>query len=217
MSITHKNFLRKQYTQNSNKNHNVTIRAKTTKRRTTMATYDVTITNGQGSQSMKNGTYDVTAVSAPGYDLTTLSPTTFTATGEGATGTFTLSASGTLTINVNETGAQGGTPITSGSIIMTNQDGTEQYGQAVTISSSGDAIFSNVPFISTGFPLYFKQLSTDENHNIYEGIISVSMTTETQTAYVQNTTLTSQTFSLSDANYSGLKVNSASLNFVSQN
>ncbi|MBO4539167.1 MAG: hypothetical protein J5781_02740, partial [Clostridia bacterium] len=61
-----------------------------------MATYQVTITNGAGSESMKAGAYAVTAVSAPGYDLTSLSPATFTATAEAGSQAFTLAAEGTL-------------------------------------------------------------------------------------------------------------------------
>ena len=168
-----------------------------------MANYDVTITNGTGSQNMKAGTYTVSATEATGYDLTTLSPTTYTATTSEGSGTFTLSANGTLTFIVNETGAEGGTPITSGSIIMTDSTGTTEYGTAVTINSSGEAVFENVPYgtQSEPFVLYFKQLTSDDTHNIYNGVISVSMTGQTQTEYVQNTTIATQTFTLTDANY----------------
>ena len=180
-----------------------------------MANYNVTITNGQGSQAMKAGSYAVTAIQAQGYDLTSLAPTSYTATQSEGTGTFTLSASGTLTFVVNESGASGGTPVTSGSIVMTDQAGTTQYGSPVTISATGEAIFSNVPYgtSSSPFILYFKQLSSDENHNIYEGVITVQMESETQTGYVQNTPIATQNITLTDANYSGLSIPSATLNF----
>ncbi len=167
-----------------------------------MATYNVTITNGSGSQAMQNGAYDVSATAA-GYDVSTLSPTTFTATQEGATQAFTLSANGTLTFNVNETGAAGGTPITSGSLVMTDATGTTEYGQPVAIGADGNAVFNNVPYGSTTepFQLYFKQLATDENHNIFEGVISVEMTAQTQTEYIQNTAAATQNFTLTDENY----------------
>ncbi len=167
-----------------------------------MANYNVTITNGSGSQAMQKGTYDVTA-EAQGYDVSTLSPKTFTATEAESTQAFTLSANGTLTFNVNETGAAGGTPITSGSLVMTDAMGATEYGQPVTIDASGNAVFENVPYGTTTepFQLYFKQLSTDENHNIFEGVISVSMTAQTQTEYVQNSPNALQTFSLTDENY----------------
>ncbi len=179
-----------------------------------MANYNVTITNGTGSQAMQKGTYNVTAT-ANGYDTSTLSPTTFTASESPASQSFTLTANGTLTFNVNETGTAGGTPITSGSIIMTDSTGTIEYGQAVNISATGDAVFANVPYGTTGdpFQLYFKQLATDDNHNIFEGVISVAMTSQTQTEYIQNTAIATQTFSLNDATY-GLPID-GTLNFTS--
>ncbi len=167
-----------------------------------MANYTVTITNGTGSQAMQRGTYDVTAT-ADGYDVSTLTPTTFTATDAAQTQAFTLTANGTLTLNVNETGAAGGTPITSGTLVMTDSTGTEEYGQPVTIDASGNAVFENVPYGTTTepFQLYFKQLTTADGYNVFEGVIPVSMTAQTQTEYVQNTAAAEQTFTLQDANY----------------
>ena len=180
-----------------------------------MATYQVTITNGAGSESMKAGAYAVTAVSAPGYDLTSLSPSTFTATAEASSQAFTLAAEGTLTFIVNETGAAGGTPITGGAIVMTDSAGTVEYGSPVTIDSNGNAVFDNVPYGDGTSPitLYFKQLTSDASHNVHTGVITVSMTAQTQTEYLQNTAIALQSFTLTDANYSGLPVDSASLSF----
>ena len=180
-----------------------------------MANYNVTITNGTGSQAMKAGTYNVSATSAHGYDITTLSPTTYTATDSTGTGTFTLSANGTLTLVFNETGASGGTPITTGSVVMRDSTGNTQYGNSITINSTGEAVFNNVPFgdSETPFKLYFKQLTTDDNHNIYESVIVVDMTSQTQTQYVQNTEIALQTITLTDSNYSGLPIGNATLSF----
>lgn len=167
-----------------------------------MANYTVTITNGTGSQAMQRGTYDVTAT-ANGYDVSTLEPKTFTATTAEGTQAFTLSANGTLTFNVNETGAAGGTPITGGSLVMTDATGATEYGQPVTIGADGNAVFENVPYgtATEPFQLYFKQLSTADGYNPFEGVISVSMTAQTQTEYVQNTAAAVQTFNVTDANY----------------
>ena len=41
-----------------------------------MANYNVTIANGTGTQTMNAGTYTVSASYAPGYDMSTLAPTT---------------------------------------------------------------------------------------------------------------------------------------------
>ena len=180
-----------------------------------MANYNLNITDGEGKIAMKAGEYNVLVVSAPGYDTTSLSPTTYTATGTAGTGTFTLSASGTLTFVVNDTGASGGNPVTSGTIVMTDSTGSEEYGTPVTIGATGEAVFNNVPYGSSGTPftLYFKQLTTDDTHNIYEGVITVSMESETQTDYILNSPIAEQTITLNDANYSGLKIPSAELNF----
>ncbi len=167
-----------------------------------MATYNVTITNGTGSQRMQIGTYDVTA-EATGYDVSTLTPKTFTATDAPQTQAFTLTATGTLTFIVNDTGAAGGTPITSGSIVMTDETGTTEYGQPVEIGADGTAVFNNVPYGTTDAPftLYFKQLTTADDYNIFEGVITVAMAAQTQTEYIQNTQAAENTFTLTDATY----------------
>lgn len=181
-----------------------------------MANYSVNFTNGSASQAMKAGTYSVEATSAPGYDLSTLSPTSFTATTSAGSQAFTLSATGTLTFVVNETGAQGGTAVTGGTIVMTDSTGSVEYGSAVNISSNGEAVFNNVPYGdgTSPYTLYFKQLTSDDGHNVYSGIISVSMTSSTQTEYVENLPIAEQSLTLTDANYSGLPVESATLSFA---
>lgn len=181
-----------------------------------MANYDVLITNGTGSQTMEPGTYTVSATLAPGYDLTSLQPASYTVDPATPSGAFTLSASGTLTITFNETGAEGGTPITSGTVVMTDASGNTQYGSVVNIDANGVATFNNVPYGSTqaAYTLYFKQLTSDENHNVYPDVFAVGMGAETQSEYVINTPKTvEQNFTLTDANYTGMPINSANLNF----
>ena len=181
-----------------------------------MANYNVTIINGKGSQTMETGNYSVSAVYAPGYDMLTLSPTSFTANSSTSTGAFTISANGTLTIIFNETGAEGGTPITSGTVVMTDSTGTTQYGEVVEIDSNGSAVFNNVPYGSeqSAYTLYFKQLTSDENHNIYQNVFGVGMGGQTQTEYLENTLKSVlQNFTLTDANYPELPVYNAVLKF----
>ncbi len=181
-----------------------------------MANYNVSITNGTGSQAMQKGTYAVSAT-ANGYDASTLTPTTLTATENVGSETFTLTANGTLTLSFNETGAAGGTAITSGSVVMTDSTGTNDYGSTINIDASGNAVFNNVPYGDAGTPfeLYFKQISSDENHNAFEGVISISMTNQTQTEYVQNNAIAVQTFTLNDSTY-GLPID-GSLTFTGSN
>lgn len=181
-----------------------------------MAEYDITIIDGTGSENMNSGTYTVSAIYAPGYDMTTLEPTSYTVSSAGQTGEFTLSANGTLTITFNETGAQGGTPITSGSVVMTDSTGQTQYGDPVEIDSNGEAVFNNVPYGSaqSAYTLYFKQLTSDENHNIYPEVFAVGMGDQTQQEYILNTPKSVlQNFTLTDANYAGLPVYNAVLRF----
>jgi len=182
-----------------------------------MANYDVLITNGVGSKNMELGTYTVSATYAPGYDMTTLEPTSYTVTSSGQTGAFTLAATGTLTITFNETGAAGGTPITSGTVVMTDSTGETQYGPVVEIDGNGVATFEHVPYGSaqSAYTLYFKQLTSDENHNVYPEVFAVGMGDETQAEYVINTPKSvEQNFTLTDANYTGMPIDTANLNFV---
>ena len=181
-----------------------------------MAEYDITIVNGTGSETMDLGSYSVSATYAPGYDLSTLSPTTYSVTNSSSTGAFTLSANGTLTITFNETGALGGTPITSGTVVMTDSTGNTQYGPVIQVDSNGTATFNNVPYGSpeAAYTLYFKQLTSDENHNIYPDVFTVGMGDQTQQEYVLNTPKSVlQNFTLTDANYTNLPVYNAVLNF----
>ncbi len=179
-----------------------------------MPNYNVTITDGSGQQAIQNGTYDVTAT-VTGYDASTLEPKTFSADGTASTNAFTISASGTLTFIVNDTGAAGGTPITEGQIVMTDQAGTTQYGSPVTIGTDGNAVFQNVPYDTAGYTLYFRQLSTSPDYNFSQDVITVTMTSATQTEYIQNTAAAVETFSLTDANYPGLPID-GTLNLTSQ-
>lgn len=179
-----------------------------------MADYNITIINGTGSQTINPGTYSVSAIYAPGYDMSTLSPTSYTATSSTETAEFTISANGTLTIIFNETGASGGTPITSGTVVMTDSTGTTQYGSVVQIDENGTAVFNNVPYGSeqSAYTLYFKQLTSDENHNIYENVFAVGMGDQTQTEYILNTLKSVlQNFTLTDANYPNMPVYNAVL------
>ena len=181
-----------------------------------MANYNVTITGGTGSESMKKGNYSVT-VQASGYEATTLSPTSYTAGTTAGSGTFTLSANGALTLVFNETGASGGTAVTSGSVVMTDQAGTTEYGSPVTIGATGSAVFENVPYNSeTPYVLYFVQKSTDAGHNVYDGVITVNMASASETQYVVNLPIAEQTFTLTDANYSGLPIAAATLTFTGE-
>ncbi len=178
-----------------------------------MAEYIVTITNGAGSELLPAGNYNV-AASVPGYDGL-LDPSTFEATALEGAQAFTLAATGTLTLTVNETGASGGTPITDGTFIRCSQDGLTEYGAAKDVDGSGICIFDHVPFGESESPytFYIKQLTSDKTHNVHTGVIAVEMQASTQEEYVQNTLAAEQSFTFADANYSGLTL-SGTLTFT---
>lgn len=171
-----------------------------------MAQHVVNITNGAGSQALVAGNYTVTAA-VTGY-TGTLDPTTFTATSSTGSQAFTIAATGTLTLNVNDTGAVGGAPITSGTFIRCNADGSQTYGTAKSISALGVCVFDAVPFGTVGSPVavYMKQLTSDATHNIYPGVLTASMTAQMQSQYVLNGAAALQSFTFTDANYSGLNM-----------
>ncbi len=177
-----------------------------------MALYPVTITNGAGSANLPAGLYDVTST-VTGYSNISLDPATFTATSGTGSQAFTIAATGTLTFNVNDSGGPGGNPITSGTFIRCNQAGTVDYGTAMTISALGVCVFNYVPFDAvTPVAVYVRQLTSDETHSIYDGVITVDMSTSTQSQYVQNSPAALQSFTFTDANYAGLPI-SGSMSF----
>ena len=99
---------------------------------------------------------------------------------------------------------------------MSDSTGETQYGEIVQIGDDGVATFNNVPYGSaqSGYTLYFKQLTSDEDHNIYPDVFAVGMGAQTQQEYILNTPKTVlQNFTLTDANYPELPVYNASLRF----
>lgn len=172
-----------------------------------MAQYPVTITNGVGSENLPAGSYTVTK-SIVGYDGV-LDPTIFIATASTGSQAFTAAATGTLTLNVNETGASGGTPITGGTFIRCNQAGTTDYGTAKSVSAAGVCTFDHVPLgeVGTPYTFYVRQLTSDTSHSIQTGVITISMEEEEQSEYVQNLPAEQQDFTMTDAYYSGLNLN----------
>ena len=68
----------------------------------------------------------------------------------------------------------------------------------------------------SGYTLYFKQLTSDAEHNIYSDVFVVGMGDQTQTEYILNTLNTAvQNFTLTDVNYTNMPIYNASLNFQS--
>ena len=165
----------------------------------------IEISNGSGSASIINGTYTVTA-SVAGYDNTTIDPSSLTIDAQTNSYALTISADGTLTLHVTEDGTAGGTPVVGATFVRTSFNGTE-YGSTITTDSNGNAIFNNVPYDSTNAPIvYYKQLSSDGDHEYSSSVQSTTLTTSTQTVEIENAPGATRTITLTDANYTNLPI-----------
>ena len=89
-----------------------------------MSRHTIPITNGKGSIELVTGTYNAQAV-AGGYDASTLDPKSVTIIDGTDTYAFTISAKGTLTLHVTDTGeASTGVQIVGAKFIRTDSTGT---------------------------------------------------------------------------------------------
>ena len=89
-----------------------------------MARHTIPITNGKGSIELVTGTYNAQAV-AGGYDASTLDPKSVTIIDGTPTYAFTISAKGTLTLHVTDTGDPNtGVQIVGAKFIRTDSTGT---------------------------------------------------------------------------------------------
>lgn len=173
----------------------------------------VTITNGSGSTDLINGNYSITA-QVNGYDNTSITPDNITVDEQTSTYTFTIAATGTLTLHVTEDGTAAGTPIVGATFIRTDSEGNE-YGNVITTDASGNAVFNNVPFNQTNAPLiYFKQTASDGNHEFDTAIQNTSLIADTQTLEIQNPLGATRTINLTDSNYTNLPIETGTITFT---
>lgn len=170
----------------------------------------VNITNGVGTSELINDTYTVEA-NVVGYDNTSINPNSVEIIEGTNTYNFTIAATGVLTLHVTEDGTSTGTPIVGAVFERTDSSGTS-YGSPITTDQDGNAVFNNVPFAASGAPLiYYKQTSSDGDHEFSSAVANTSMTTSTQTVEIQNSVGATRTINLTDANYANLPIDSASL------
>ena len=170
----------------------------------------INITNGTGTGELINGSYTVTA-NVEGYDNTSISPNTVDIVEGTDEYSFTIEATGTLTLHVTDNGTASGNPIVGATFVRTDSIGTE-YGNQITSNDNGDAVFENVPFAATGAPLiYYKQTASDGDHEFSTDVQSTSMTTDTETIQIENTAGPARTIHLLDANYSNLPIEEATI------
>lgn len=170
----------------------------------------VIITNGTGSAELINDTYTVTA-DVTGYDNSSINPSTLNVVSGTNEYSFTIGATGTLTLHVTDNGTTSGNPIVGATFIRTDVSGNE-YGSPITSDSNGDAVFNNVPFSSTNAPIiYYKQTASDGDHEFVTTIQNTTLTTSTQTVEVENPQGATRTINLTDTNYANLPVDSGTI------
>lgn len=173
----------------------------------------INIVNGTGTESLINGNYTVTA-NVVGYDNVSIDPSTVNIVEGTNTYSFTISATGTLTLHVTDDGTSTGNPIVGATFVRTDSAGDE-YGNIVTTDSTGNAVFNNVPFAASDAPIiYYKQLSSDGDHEFSTDVASTSMTTSTETIEIENTIGATRTLNLTAANYDNLPIDSGTITLV---
>lgn len=171
--------------------------------------YDITITNGTGTANVLNGQYAVTAT-VEGY-TSNIEPQTVNITSDKDTYDFTITADGTLTLHVTETGEQTGTPIVGAKFYRADSTGAT-YGEELTTDNNGNVAIPNVPYSTNSAPtVYFIQTASDGNHNFDNTVQSTTLNEQTKTLEIQNPTITAKTFTLTDANYTDLKIASGTI------
>ena len=173
----------------------------------------VIITNGVGSVDLINGSYAVSA-DVNGYDNASIDPASVTVDAATTSYSFTISATGTLTLHVTENGTSAGNPIIGATFIRTDSEGNE-YGSVITTDSTGNAVFNNVPYDATNAPvIYYKQTASDGDHEFDNTVQSTTLTTQTSTVEVINQPGATRTINLTDANYENLPIGTATLTFT---
>ncbi len=170
-----------------------------------MARHTIPIADGKGSIRLIDGSYKVTAV-AGGYDSTTISPKDVTITTGTDSYAFTISATGTLTLHVTDTGQTSGVAVVGAKFIRTDSTGTV-VGSEETSNQDGNVVFSNVPYATTGSsPIYYKQIASDGGHLFDNTVKMVTMTTSTQTIEIANENAPLRNFTLTDTSFPNIVI-----------
>lgn len=112
---------------------------------------------------------------------------------------FTISATGTLTLHVTSDGTAQGSPVVGATFYRCDSSGAT-YGNIITTDSSGNATFSFVPYSIDGTSpnIYYKQISSDGEHTFNAELQTISLNQETLTTEIS--------FALTDANYQDLPI-----------
>lgn len=172
----------------------------------------IPITNGVGSKELLSGSYDVSA-NVSGYDNSSINPKILNVLNNENTYNLTIVASGTLTIHVSDDGTSIGVPIIGAKFYR-----TDNVGEVVTSDDEGNAVLNNVPFnvTATSPIVYFIQTASDGEHTFSEEVHSATMNAQTVTIEIKNEDAMIRNFNLTDANYSGMKIEDGSITLMEQ-
>lgn len=166
----------------------------------------ISITNGIGSKEIDNGTYTVVSNIA-GYDNATIDPASQEITEGVDNYSFTIGASGTLTLHVSDDGTDIGIPIVGATFYRCDAEGN-QYGDPIVSDDSGNAVFNNVPYSGEGNApkIYFKQTESDGEHTFNSELQNTTLEEETKIVEIMNAVAAERTFNITDANYANLPI-----------
>ena len=166
----------------------------------------IPITNGLGSKSLANGTYNITSLTL-GYSDVTITPATATVEDGVTSFNFTIAATGALTIHVSDDGTDAGVPIEGATFARCDADG-KTYGDPITSDADGNAVFNAVPFSADGTPptIYYKQTASDGAHTFDDTLQSTTSDAEAKTIELGNAEAASVEVHLTDATYADLPI-----------
>ena len=100
--------------------------------------YNITITSGTGEEDVLNGSYKVGA-DVTGYENSSIEPTSVSVVAGTNSYSFTIAASGSLTLHVTEDGTSSGTPVVGATFsdapiiyyVQTGSDGNHEFSTTV--------------------------------------------------------------------------------------
>ena len=165
----------------------------------------IPITNGKGSKELTSGTYNVVA-EITGYNNDSIDPNTLDIEEGTNDYNLTIAASGTLTLHVSDDGTDIGVPIIGATFYRCDSEGNT-YGEIITSNDEGNAIFNYVPYAENDAPtIYYKQITSDGEHNFDDTLQNTTMTTDTLTIEIENRPATERNFTVTDANYENLPI-----------
>lgn len=154
---------------------------------------------------MINGNYTVSSLTT-GYNNASILPATLEIVEGTNDYSFTVAATGTLTIHVSDDGTDVGVPIVGAKFVRCDANG-QTYGNEVVSDADGNATFAYVPFATENAPLvYYKQTASDGNHDFNSDLQNTTLLEQTVTIELENEIAATRNFNLTDTNYSGLPI-----------